>query len=439
MSDTQVRKSKQFGRRKEPQTITISSNGRSRQYRIPGSIVVLSVCLFSMFMVGYVVSTAYLAFRDDLISSSIVRQARIKHEYEDRIAALRSKVDKITSRQLLDQQAVEAQVADLVKQQEMLSGRSGELNGLFERAKKNGIGISNIPVPAKRPLNSDVGMLDPQRTGSISIENGFRSASASSVLRGSYGTPKTNSNLTGPAEMIASAGQVSPSKRLFGAVVDQMQNVKLAQFAKIKRLHHEAHQKSAKIVNILDDLNIPVSEGIAANIGGPYEAERSNSDFKGLAEDLNGLLSTLDGLKNKTQGLPIANPVASPRISSSFGNRVDPFYKKTAFHSGVDFKASTGTPIKATGDGVVVTAERSGGYGLTVVIDHGSGINTRYAHMSKILVNAGQNVSRGKIIGKVGSTGRSTGAHLHYEIRRNEEATNPSKFLKAGAKLNALL
>ncbi len=126
-------------------------------------------------------------------------------------------------------------------------------------------------------------------------------------------------------------------------------------------------------------------------------------------------------------------------MTSAFGTRTDPFLKRAALHSGIDFKASTGTPILATAYGTIVEAGRNGGYGKMVEIDHGSGITTRYAHMSRVTVSVGEQVEKGTIIGKAGSTGRSTGPHLHYEVRRNGDAVNPAKFLKTGRQLAKLL
>jgi murein DD-endopeptidase MepM/ murein hydrolase activator NlpD len=101
-------------------------------------------------------------------------------------------------------------------------------------------------------------------------------------------------------------------------------------------------------------------------------------------------------------------------------------------HTGVDYRAPSGTPVKATGAGVVITAEYRGGYGRTVEIDHGNGLSTRYAHLSTILVEEGERVSAGTVIGQVGSTGRSTGPHLHYETRVRGEAADPLGFLRVG-------
>ncbi|HZC38683.1 MAG TPA: M23 family metallopeptidase, partial [Sphingomicrobium sp.] len=117
---------------------------------------------------------------------------------------------------------------------------------------------------------------------------------------------------------------------------------------------------------------------------------------------------------------------------SGFGERVDPFGHGLGFHPGIDLAGTYGTPIYATADGTVQRAGwNSGGYGNLVEIDHGRGITTRYGHMSAILVSAGQHVTRGEQIGRMGSTGHSTGTHLHYEVRIDGRAVNPIPFMKS--------
>lgn len=119
-------------------------------------------------------------------------------------------------------------------------------------------------------------------------------------------------------------------------------------------------------------------------------------------------------------------------VTSSFGEREDPFNGEGAFHAGLDISAPKGTVIRATGDGLVDTAAMvPGGYGREVVIDHGHGVHTVYGHMASMIVMAGQHVVRGQIIGYVGQTGRSTGPHLHYEVRINNVPVNPHKYLRA--------
>ncbi|MFT7229014.1 MAG: murein DD-endopeptidase MepM/ murein hydrolase activator NlpD [Methylophilaceae bacterium] len=128
--------------------------------------------------------------------------------------------------------------------------------------------------------------------------------------------------------------------------------------------------------------------------------------------------------------LPNVNPVASAYHSSSYGWRIDPIRGSKAFHEGLDFPAPSGTKIFAAGDGIVTSSERTHDYGNLVKVNHGSGLETRYAHASKRLVKNGDRVFKGQVIALVGSTGRSTGPHLHYEIRLNGSALDPRKYIR---------
>jgi len=118
------------------------------------------------------------------------------------------------------------------------------------------------------------------------------------------------------------------------------------------------------------------------------------------------------------------------RVTGSFGERIDPFNGEGAFHSGVDISANVGSPVIAPADGLVTFADFEGGYGRAIMLDHGHGISTRYGHLSSFAVTAGQYIHRGDTLGYVGQSGRSTGPHLHYEVRINDVPVNPYKYLR---------
>jgi murein DD-endopeptidase MepM/ murein hydrolase activator NlpD len=172
------------------------------------------------------------------------------------------------------------------------------------------------------------------------------------------------------------------------------------------------------------------------SIGGPYIAASSGAFGSPVLTqrmtDLSDKLETWETLKYQVTRLPLAMPMTTDYfMSSGFGLRRDPFKGKTAMHSGSDFGAPLGSPIVATAPGKVVKAGWNGGYGRMVEIRHDNGVTTRYAHLSKFLVRAGQSVKRGDIIGRLGNSGRSTGPHLHYETRVGGRALDPRKFWKA--------
>ena len=146
---------------------------------------------------------------------------------------------------------------------------------------------------------------------------------------------------------------------------------------------------------------------------------------------LGDLVRAMEVQKEKVERVPSGWPMAVNvgRISSTFGYRLDPINRHLSLHPGCDLFASYGTQVFATARGVVTSAGYDGDYGNCVEIDHGGGISTKFAHLSKINVTVGQTVGRGKSIGNVGSTGRSTGSHLHYEVHVNNQPVNPAKYL----------
>ena len=147
----------------------------------------------------------------------------------------------------------------------------------------------------------------------------------------------------------------------------------------------------------------------------------------GLTMGLTRNATTADWIK--ANSAPNLWPVEG-QVTGSFGERIDPFNGEGAFHSGVDIGSSYGHAIVAPADGVVTLTDTMGGYGKTIMIDHGNGISTRYGHLSGFAVTAGQRVQRGDLIGYVGESGRSTGPHLHYEVRINDTPVNPYKYLR---------
>jgi murein DD-endopeptidase MepM/ murein hydrolase activator NlpD len=132
--------------------------------------------------------------------------------------------------------------------------------------------------------------------------------------------------------------------------------------------------------------------------------------------------------------MPSGRPTSTNFNSSSYGWRVDPFTGKMAFHEGLDFMATAGSPIYAAASGIVRTAEQTPDYGKLIKIDHGSGLETRYAHASMLKVKVGERVRKGQLIGLVGSTGRSTGPHLHFEVRLKGVPLDPRKYLQGRTK-----
>lgn len=168
----------------------------------------------------------------------------------------------------------------------------------------------------------------------------------------------------------------------------------------------------------------------------PQELQRAldelSRQIERRSETLSALESQLFDERIRKHLLPTASPVAADVRASGFGFRMDPFTGQTAMHEGIDFIAEPGTPILAAAAGIIVAAERHPQYGNMIEIDHGNGLTTRYAHASALFAKQGELVKRGHHIAAVGSTGRSTGPHLHFEVRINGVAQNPGRFLEKG-------
>ena len=179
-----------------------------------------------------------------------------------------------------------------------------------------------------------------------------------------------------------------------------------------------------------------ISPGRVLAEGGPFEpVSGGDATFKQLFTSW----KKLDNLADGAIAVPSDKPVKTAAFTSGYGVRSDPFKGRAAMHAGIDLAGPTGTPIYATADGVVSDASyNSGGYGNLIKIDHGRGIETRYGHLSSFSVRAGQRVTRGQQIGRMGSTGRSTGSHLHYEVRIDSRAVNPIPFMKSSDYLLAM-
>jgi murein DD-endopeptidase MepM/ murein hydrolase activator NlpD len=167
--------------------------------------------------------------------------------------------------------------------------------------------------------------------------------------------------------------------------------------------------------------------------GGPYIPDESMVLWP-QAEEMFDSLDKLATLRQIMRNLPLGKPIPNSEAQSSFGHRIDPFNGHLAFHAGIDLTGpgGIGTKIYAPADGLVASAGPNGAYGNAVDIDHGYGIVTRYGHMSSIVAQEGKPIRKGDLIGYEGSTGRSTGPHLHYEVRYHDHPMNPIKFIEAG-------
>jgi murein DD-endopeptidase MepM/ murein hydrolase activator NlpD len=243
------------------------------------------------------------------------------------------------------------------------------------------------------------------------------------------------------AELLPAAAQ-APENAAEQAASRSFQRVDGMQSLIADQARAAARQRYREAAGAIRRLGVdPARFHVAAGaVGGPYEPVAAVDNADPRFRELFTTWRQLDQLQQGVAAIPSAQPLrTSANFTSGYGIRSDPFRGRAAMHAGIDLAGPLGTPIYATADGVIGRSEwNSGGYGNLVEIDHGQGIQTRYGHLSRMIVHAGQRVRRGELIGLMGSTGRSTGSHLHYEVRIDGRAVNPVPFLQSSETFVAL-
>jgi len=403
----------------------------SRQVRI-GPVAFWIVVGTLVVMGVWTVSTAtYFAFRDDVLTRLIARQADMQFAYEDRIADLRAQVDRISSRQLLDQEQYEQKLDGILKRQATLEARSNALGSLPDPTVTGSTrpltrsSAPAEPTPLKpSPINDTV----------IFVAPPDREARLESRVAPSTTRLAARTTTNGAYESALTRLQASLDR------VEQRQNANLA------AMEETFDSKARRIRGVLADLGVeagkpPAPVRASAGIGGPFIPAKPSdaATFERQLYRISVAKAQVEHLTRRLSTIPVRAPMSGDlETSSGFGVRTDPFLGRPAMHSGLDFRGDTGEAARATAAGTVAHAGWSGGYGNMVEIDHGGGFATRYGHLSAIDVKVGQSVKIGQIVGRVGSTGRSTGPHLHYETRIDGDAVDPQRFLRAGIRLGNL-
>ncbi len=386
-------------------------------------IVVGTVTLLGIWSAA---TATYFAFRDDVLTRLIARQAEMQYSYEDRIAELRARIDRTTSHQLLDQEQFDQKLDQIIRRQAVLDSRTAALGALPETAATGSI------KPAPRSLSDK--LFGRGKPSPVS-ENGTP-----------VGRPERHSRL-GPRSSVdgrKSAYDRNVSLHLadLEASLDRVESRQNAMLNSAQRTFEARVQKMRGLFTDLG-LDAATMEAAAprAAMGGPYIPVKLTADagsFEHQLHRVNLTRAQADRLSRALVQVPYRKPVLGEvEFTSGFGVRTDPFLGRPAMHTGLDFRASTGDPVRATAGGRVVSAGWAGGYGRMVEVDHGNGLSTRYGHLSEIHVKVGDHVQVGQVLGAVGSTGRSTGPHLHYETRIDGEAVDPQRFLRAGARYAA--
>jgi murein DD-endopeptidase MepM/ murein hydrolase activator NlpD len=393
-------------------------------------------------MAGWSLATGtYFAFHDEVLARLITRQKEQQFAYEDRIAELRAQVDRVASRQLLDQEQFEQRLEQIIRRQTTLESRASTLSGMPDPAPTGSIRSRPAPIVDPTP-GAPAGPAAAPKASPISDTVTFTTPPDREARLESRVPPPALTRISSAPRPAATAAGIEGTLARLAASLDR---VEARQTATLNSLEEVYESKHKRIRGVLADLGLHEKKTGAPPpaTGGPYVPLTLRKDagaFERQLYRINVARAQLDKLNRTLVAVPVRKPIAGEiDLSSGFGVRMDPFLRSPAMHSGVDFRSQTGDPVRATANGTVESAGWQGGYGKLVEIDHGNGFSTRYGHLSAIDVKAGQSVKIGQIIGRVGSTGRSTGPHLHYETRIDGEAVDPQKFLRAGLRLgNAL-
>jgi murein DD-endopeptidase MepM/ murein hydrolase activator NlpD len=388
-------------------------------------------------MAGWSLATgSYFAFHDDVLTRLIARQKDQQFAYEDRIAELRAQVDRITSRQLLNQEQFDQKLEQIMRRQATLEQRAATLSGVDPTP--TGSINRHRPAPLAEPQMAP----EVPKPSPISDTVIFTAPPDREARLESRETPYAS-------RRYAAVAKTKPIG-LDGAL-DRLQSsldrVEAKQTATLNTIEERYDSKAKRIRGVLADLGMDAKKAAAgiklAAVGGPYVPVTLRKDASSFERQLYRVQlarANADRLTLTLGAVPVRKPIMGEiDLSSGFGVRSDPFLGRPAMHTGLDFRSSMGDPVRATANGIVETAGWNGGYGKMVEIDHGNGFSTRYGHMSEIDVKVGQRIQIGQVVGRVGSTGRSTGPHLHYETRIDGDAVDPQKFLRAGLRLGSAL
>jgi murein DD-endopeptidase MepM/ murein hydrolase activator NlpD len=395
-------------------------------------IVVGTVTLLGMWSAA---TATYFAFRDDVLTRLIARQAEMQYAYEDRIAELRAKVDRTTSRQLLDQEQFDQKLEQIMRRQTALESRATALGTIPDAASITG---------SIRPPSRGAAATDP------AASSGRPKPSPISDTVIFVAPPDREARLESRAPMIASTqpNQFAKTQGVDNVLVrlqTSLDQVEGRQIAALNAVEDGMESRVRRMRGVFSDLGLDMAQLEAATprsgMGGPFVPVKlppNAGAFERQLSRINITRAQVERLNRTLALVPYRKPVIGEvEFTSGFGIRSDPFLGRPAMHTGLDFRAATGDPVRATANGKVASSGWAGGYGRMVEIDHGNGLSTRYGHLSEISVKVGDQIKIGQVIGAVGSTGRSTGPHLHYETRIDGEAVDPQKFLRAGVRLSA--
>jgi murein DD-endopeptidase MepM/ murein hydrolase activator NlpD len=450
--------------------IYIRSDGRVQFFTFGPSLQATLAGLTLIFLGWVAFATVNVIFKDRIIAAKDHRYEKMQAAYENKVADLQISYDELNAALVSAEDRFKA-TADA------LQTKQNAIAGFLNRASQvqNQAGVRNappaLPVPSSPNSNTQgpdsAAALDVDAAPSFAPDNG--GSSALTVLPGPAqpqprtAAPVKTGLLEGAWRRLAALPRLvrerlSPARDLSRAYAQHpglhtlaQQTARVADIGKsenllMARTEGALDQGVGNLRNVVRQTGInpdAFARKIATErgIGGP-EIPLDQVRVEGISDpqfaraylSAAAVLDQLNTLSAALDHVPLTAPVSAASFdkSSGFGARIDPFTRRYAFHPGIDFAGPWGSVVHATAPGVVVFAGYRGGYGNMVEIDHGYGLHTRYGHLSTISVRPGNRIGKGAGLGRVGSTGRSTGPHVHYEVWYDDVVKNPNNFLEAG-------
>ena len=443
--------------------IYIRSDGRVQFFTFGPSLQATLAGLALIFLGWVAFATVNVVFKDRIIAAKDHRYQQMQAAYENRVADLQGSYDQLNAALASAQDRFKATADALQAKQNAIAGflnRASQVQasvgsrGISTAAPFEGVQTPALSVPAGSDLE-----IAPRANDSGSSQLTMMPGPATPQPRGSR--PVKSSLLDGALRRVTQMfkflhGRAAPSYDLSQVAAQHpgldmlaRQTARVAQIGEAENLlmartEIALDQGVGSLRTVMRRTGInpdALTRKMAGAQGGPeIPLDRvridgiSDPQFTHAYLSAAAVLDQLNGLSAAMNHVPLSAPVsvATFDTSSGFGARVDPFTGRYAFHSGIDFAGPWGSVVHATAPGTVVFAGNRGGYGNMVEVDHGYGIHTRYGHLSTIAVQVGTRVGTGAGLGRVGSTGRSTGPHVHYEVWYDDVAKNPNNFIEAG-------
>ncbi|MCC6948777.1 MAG: peptidoglycan DD-metalloendopeptidase family protein [Bradyrhizobiaceae bacterium] len=385
-------------------------------------------------------ASLYILFRDDALKLIIEQQVGITRSYQAQASQLQAEIERLRSLKLIDQERVDRALADLVRRQAVIATRQSALSA---------IGGSKAAVREGSP--EITGSLREPQSPSLAKERAPKPTPLSDTILIAAPSERVAQLESRPLPPVSTPHEARRSapviENQIAGLARELSLLEIEQSQALNQIEEAYDERERRIRKVFADLGVAPgkpaprsAEAVrsAAATGGPFLpwTRPAEDPFAMQLHRIRTAALAVEALERDIASVPVRRPTRGPAdVTSGFGVRLDPFVRQLAMHTGVDFRAEPGDPVRATAAGKVVQAERNGGYGLMVEVEHANGLTTRYAHLSAIEVAAGSVIPAGAIVGRAGSTGRSTGPHVHYEVRANGEAVDPQRFLRAGLRL----